>query len=165
LLQCSKFQHWFWRWTSGTISFKPTNLILLFFTIWTGITLFQFLDQTPSTAVSAISERSYFSLLIWLMIIVCTRYKNTTKSVLNYSSFDFFLTLNLTTRLIQKFMLNIIFLLWLALLTKVLREWLKFDYVCILFLNKAIGQTWGQKSQTNYNLERREYKLMLYKTR
>ena len=26
------------------------------------------------------------------------------------------------------------------------------------FLNKMSGQTWGQKSQTDYNLEQREYK-------
>ena len=33
----------------------------------------------------------------------------------------------------------------------------KFDYICIYILNKMSGQIWDQKSQTNYNLERREY--------
>lgn len=72
MLQCSRFQHWFWRWTS--ISFKPTNLILLIFAIWTGhyyIVSF-FRPDSKHCITSAISERSYFSLLIQLMIIVCT---------------------------------------------------------------------------------------------
>ena len=64
-----------------------------------------------------------------------------------------FLTPSLTTRLIQNFVQKISLLLsWLGLLIKVLQEWLKFDYVCIIFLTKTSGQTWGQKSQTSYNL-------------
>ena len=73
-----------------------------------------------------------------------------------------FSTPSLTTRLIQKFVQNIIFLLWLALLIQVLEEWFKFNYVCIIFLNKMSGQTWCQKSQTTYNLEWREYILDLF---
>ena len=48
-------------------------------------------------------------------------------------------------------------LLWHVLLTKDPSEWLKFDYICINVLNKTSGQIWNQKSQTNYNLERRKY--------
>ena len=51
-----------------------------------------------------------------------------------------FLISSLTTRPIQKFVQNIIFLLWLALLVQVLEERFKFDYVCINFLNKTSGQ-------------------------
>ena len=46
--------------------------------------------------------------------------------------FDFFIP-NLTTHLIQKFMQNVTFLLWHVLLTKGFWEWLKFDYVYIIF--------------------------------
>jgi len=38
-----------------------------------------------------------------------------------------------------------VLLSWLGLLIKVLKEWLKFDYVCITFLNKMSGQIWSQK--------------------
>ena len=48
-------------------------------------------------------------------------------------------------------------MLWLALLTKVLQESLKFNYVCTNFLNKTSGQTWSKKSQINYNLEQIHY--------
>ena len=52
-----------------------------------------------------------------------------------------FLTLSLTTHLIEKFMQNIIFLLWLTLLLiKFIQEWLKFDYICTNFLNRMSGQ-------------------------
>jgi len=55
-----------------------------------------------------------------------------------------FLTPNLITRLIQKFVQNISLLLsWLALSIQVLQEQLKFDYVYINCLNKTSGQTWG----------------------
>ena len=54
-------------------------------------------------------------------------------------------------------MQNTLLLLWLTLLIQVLKEWFKFDYVYINFLNKTGGQTWCQKSQTIYNLERMEY--------
>ena len=39
----------------------------------------------------------------------------------------------LITRLIQKFMQNIIFLLWLALLIEVFQELLKFNDICVIF--------------------------------
>ncbi|KAF8711392.1 hypothetical protein HU200_029423 [Digitaria exilis] len=41
----------------------------------------------------------------------------------------------------SKFVHNINFLLWLALVIKGLQEWLKFDYVCTNVLHKTSGRT------------------------
>ena len=50
------------------------------------------------------------------------------------------------------------FLLWLASSIEIVQKLLKFDYVCLNFLNKTSDQTWDKKSQTTYNLEwKREY--------
>jgi hypothetical protein len=40
-----------------------------------------------------------------------------------------------------------------ALLLKILKEWLKFNYVFTIFFNKTSGQTLCWKSQTIYSLE------------
>jgi hypothetical protein len=61
-----------------------------------------------------------------------------------------FLTLRLTARLIKKFMQNITSMSWLGLLIKVLHEWLKFDNVCINFLNKTNGQSWDKKTNIRW---------------
>ena len=34
-----------------------------------------------------------------------------------------------------------------------LQEWIKFDNIHTIFLNKTSGQTWCQKSQMTYNLK------------
>jgi len=35
------------------------------------------------------------------------------------------------------------FLLWLASSIEIVQKLLKFDYVCLIFLNKTSGQIWG----------------------
>jgi hypothetical protein len=73
---------------------------------------------------------------------------NNTPSVPYYSSFDFFDS-SLTTCLIQKICANIIILEELLLIKQAIK-----NDILHKFLNKMSGQTWGQKSQTTYNLER-----------
>jgi len=80
-----------------------------------------------------------------------------TQSIPNCKSFDFF-NIKFDHSSYSKFCKKYhFFLLCIGLLIKVLQEWLKFDNICINFLNKTSGQTWGKKSQTTYNLGWREY--------
>jgi len=78
-----------------------------------------------------------------------------TQSILNYKTFDFF-DIKFYHSSYSKIYVKYFFLLWFGLLIKVLREWLKFNDICINFLNKTSDQTWGWKSQPCYNLEWRE---------
>ena len=81
---------------------------------------------------------------------------NTTPSIPNYRSFDFF-----NPKFDHSSYLKICakhhFFVVACFINTSFEEWFKFDYVCINFLNETSGQTWYQKSQTTYNLERREY--------
>jgi hypothetical protein len=67
-----------------------------------------------------------------------------TNSILNYNSFDF-LHQVWPLVLFKNLCKILLLLLWFALLTKVLQEWLKFDYIYTSFLNKTNGQTWVKK--------------------
>ena len=68
-----------------------------------------------------------------------------TKSVSNYNLFLLFWPQVWSLVLFKNLCKISLLLLWLALLTKVLQEWLKFDYVCTICFNKTSGQIWRQK--------------------
>ena len=91
-------------------------------------------------------------------VLACVNVMMGTPSVSNCRLFDFFFTPNLTTRLIQKFVQNIIsFVVACFINISFFKNDLNLTMFVQFFLNKTSGQTWGQKSQTNYNLEWRKY--------
>ena len=93
-------------------------------------------------------------------ITICTQHSNflnkyavvffNTPSVLKYNSFYSFFTSSLITYLSKKLCkISLLLLLIALLLIKVLYEWLRFNYICRIFLNKMGDQIYGQKVKQN----------------